>query len=80
MRRDRWEQADLDDLLDGATRSEFTLRFTLSHPQMHTTIVGTANPDHLAANVAAAAKGRCPPTSTTEAKTRLRRRRNERTV
>jgi aryl-alcohol dehydrogenase-like predicted oxidoreductase len=71
MRRDRWEQADLDDLLDGATRSEFTLRFTLSHPQMHTTIVGTANPDHLAANVAAAAKGALPSDVYAEAKKRL---------
>jgi aryl-alcohol dehydrogenase-like predicted oxidoreductase len=71
MRRDRWEQADLDDLLDGGTRSEFTLRFTLSHPQMHTTIVGTANPDHLAANVAAAAKGSLPDDVYAEAKKRL---------
>jgi aryl-alcohol dehydrogenase-like predicted oxidoreductase len=70
-RRDRWEQANLDDLLDGATRSEFTLRFTLSHPHMHTTIVGTANPDHLAANVAAAAKGALPADVYEEAKSRL---------
>ncbi len=70
-RRDRWEAADLDDLLDGATRSEFTLRFTLSHPEMHTTIVGTANPDHLAANVAAAAKGALPDDVYEEAKRRL---------
>ena len=71
MRRDRWEQADLDDLLDGASRSEFTLRFTLSHPHMHTTIVGTANPDHLAANVAAAARGALPDDVYAEAKSRL---------
>jgi aryl-alcohol dehydrogenase-like predicted oxidoreductase len=70
-RRDRWEAAELDDLLDGATRSEFTLRFTLSHPEMHTTIVGTANPDHLAANVAAAAKGALPSDVYEEAKRRL---------
>jgi len=70
-RRDRWEAADLDDLLDGASRSEFTLRFTLSHPDMHTTIVGTANPDHLAANVAAAAKGALPSDVYEEAKRRL---------
>jgi aryl-alcohol dehydrogenase-like predicted oxidoreductase len=36
------------------------LRFTISHPDMHTTIVGTANPDHLAANLAAAGKGPLP--------------------
>ena len=58
--RDGWESAKLDDLLDGATRTEFMLRFTITHPSMDTTIVGTANPDHLAANVAAAAKGPLP--------------------
>jgi aryl-alcohol dehydrogenase-like predicted oxidoreductase len=36
---------------------EFMLRFTISNPDMSTTIVGTANPAHLKANVAAAAKG-----------------------
>ena len=36
------------------------LRFTLTHPEMHTTIVGTSNLDHLAANVEAAAKGPLP--------------------
>jgi len=56
-RRDTWVNAELDDLLDGMSRMEFMLRFTLSHPDMHTTIVGTANPDHLADNVRAASKG-----------------------
>lgn len=59
-RRDRWSEANLDDVLDGMTRMEFMLRFTLTHPGLHTTIVGTANPEHLAANVAAAAKGSLP--------------------
>lgn len=60
-RRDRWEHAQLDDLLEDMTPMEFMLRFTLSHPDMHTTIVGTANLDHLADNVAAARKGPLPP-------------------
>ena len=40
---------------------EFMLRFTISHPDLHTTIVGTKSPEHLAANVAAATKGPLPP-------------------
>jgi aryl-alcohol dehydrogenase-like predicted oxidoreductase len=39
---------------------EFMLRFTLSHPDLSTTIVGTANIDHLHANVAEAEKGPLP--------------------
>ena len=53
---DRWasfEQANLDELLEaGESRTAFLLRFTLSHPHCHTTIVGTLNPDHLAQNCA----------------------------
>jgi aryl-alcohol dehydrogenase-like predicted oxidoreductase len=61
----------LSDLLDGASPTEFVLRFTLSHPDLHTTIVGTANPDHLAANLQAAYKGPLPPDVYAEAKRRL---------
>lgn len=60
QRRDRWDDAGLEELLEGMTRMEFMLRFTLSHPDMHTTIVGTANPDHLADNLNAAEKGALP--------------------
>jgi aryl-alcohol dehydrogenase-like predicted oxidoreductase len=70
-RRDRWEHADLDDLLDGMTPMEFMLRFTLSHPELHTTIVGTANRQHLANNVAVAQKGPLPPDVYETAKQRL---------
>ena len=59
-RRERFEQTELDDLLGDMSPMELMLRFTLSHPDLHTTIVGTKNPDHLAANVAAAAKGPLP--------------------
>ena len=61
-RKARWEEAEsrLDDVLDGMPRMEFLLRFTLSHPDMHTTIVGTSSLDHLAENVAARAQ-RTPP-------------------
>ncbi|HMC42038.1 MAG TPA: aldo/keto reductase [Acidimicrobiales bacterium] len=70
-RKDRFEQAGLDDLLDGMTRMEFMLRFTISHPDMHTTIVGTAKPAHLADNLAAATKGPLPGEVYEEAKRRL---------
>lgn len=59
-RRRLWQAAEVDDLLDGMTPMEFMLRFTLSHPDMATTIVGTATPAHLEANVAAASRGPLP--------------------
>ena len=70
-RRDRFDRAGLDDLLDGMSRMEFMLRFTITHPDLHTTIVGTANPAHLEANVEAASKGPLPPEVYEEAKRRL---------
>jgi aryl-alcohol dehydrogenase-like predicted oxidoreductase len=69
--KERWENAKLDDLLDGADRMEFTLRFTLSNPDLDTTIVGTRNPEHMKANLAAAAKGPLPDAVVAEAKRRL---------
>ncbi len=56
----RWDSSGIDGLLDGMSRHEFVLRFTLSHPAMSTTIVGTASPDHLRANLAIAEKGPLP--------------------
>ncbi|MFT7643108.1 MAG: aryl-alcohol dehydrogenase-like predicted oxidoreductase, partial [Pirellulaceae bacterium] len=45
---DVWSTAQLDELLPpGTRRAEFILRYTLSHPHCHTTIVGTCNYDHL---------------------------------
>jgi aryl-alcohol dehydrogenase-like predicted oxidoreductase len=72
-RLDRFEGAELDDLLDGMSRMEFMLRFTISHPAMDTTIVGTASPKHLADNIAAAAKGPLPADVYAAAKERLSR-------
>ena len=70
----RWQASGLEDLLDeaGLSRMEFVLRFTLSHPGLSSTIVGTANPAHLAANVTVAERGPLPPDLCTEAKKRLR--------
>jgi len=69
--KDRWEEAKLDELLDGMSRMEFMLRFTLSHPGLSTTIVGTKNPEHLRQNVSFAAKGPLPAAVVAEAKRRL---------
>jgi len=71
QRKEKWESADLTDLLDGQSTMEFMLRFTLSHPNMHTTIVGTSNPDHLAENLAWAGKGVLPEDLYEAAKNRL---------
>ena len=53
------------------TSVEFVLRFTFSHPHMHTTIVGTVNPAHLQANLVALEKGPLPSDVYVEAKRRL---------
>jgi aryl-alcohol dehydrogenase-like predicted oxidoreductase len=69
----RWTEASLDELVadSGLSPIEFTLRFTLSHPGLSTAIVGTANLDHLASNLAMAEKGPLPADVYAEAKSRL---------
>jgi aryl-alcohol dehydrogenase-like predicted oxidoreductase len=71
--RDGWETAHLDDLLDGESRMSFILRFTLSHPWVNTTIVGTTKPEHLLANIEATKRGPLPADVYAEAKRRLDR-------
>ena len=71
----RWEvfaKAGLDELrAEGESRTAFLLRFTLSHPHCHTTIVGTLRPEHLLENVEVACKGPLPSDVYEEAKKRL---------
>ena len=67
----RWAAANLDELAGEMGRMAFTLRFTLTHPGLSTTIVGTSNPAHLAANVAVAAAGPLPDDVYSEAIRRL---------
>jgi aryl-alcohol dehydrogenase-like predicted oxidoreductase len=73
--RDRWdtfEQAGLDELRAAEeSRTAFLLRYTLSHPYCHTTIVGTMNPAHLQENIRIAEKGSLPEDVYAEAKRRL---------
>lgn len=55
---DRWNRAKLDEVLpEGMPRAELILRYTLSHPDCHTTIVGTCNDHHLEENLNAAKAG-----------------------
>src|SRR3954451_1271619 len=67
----RWDDAKLDDLLNGMSRVEWTLRFTLSDPHLDTTIVGTKNLNHLRGNIETAMKGALPEDVVSEAKRRL---------
>jgi aryl-alcohol dehydrogenase-like predicted oxidoreductase len=67
----RWDLAGLDDLLGGMPPLEFVLRFTLSHPDLCSTIVGTSNASHLHGNLAIAAKGPLPDDVYEQVKKRL---------
>jgi aryl-alcohol dehydrogenase-like predicted oxidoreductase len=67
----RWEDSQLDDIRGGLSRLEFVLRFTLSHPGLSSTIVGTSNFGHLQSNLAIAEKGPLPEEIYTEAIRRL---------
>lgn len=58
---DIWTRAKLDEVLsEGMKRAELILRYTISHPHCHTTIVGTCSWEHLAENLTAAASGPLP--------------------
>ncbi len=58
---DVWAKAGLDEVLpEGMSRAELILRYTLSHPNCHTTIVGTCNAEHLAENFASSEAGPLP--------------------
>jgi aryl-alcohol dehydrogenase-like predicted oxidoreductase len=68
-----WETSGIAGLLSeaGMGNMEFVLRFTLSHPGLSTTIVGTSNPAHLASNMAFAERGPLPADLYEKAKKRL---------
>jgi len=67
----RWESSGISELLGGMPAMEFVLRFTLSHPSLSSTIVGTSSLDHLRTNLAVADKGPLPADIYEEAKRRL---------
>jgi len=55
-----WEQAGLQELCGDMAPAELILRYTITHPHCHTTIVGTRSIEHFRDNVAAMAKGSLP--------------------
>ena len=57
----------------GESRTAFMLRFTLAHPHVNTTIVGTQSLEHLEENVKAAQTGPLDESTYTEAKQRIER-------
>jgi len=68
----KFEEARLDELREpDESRTAFLLRFTLSHPDVNTVIVGTLYPEHLRENIAAAEQGPLPAQVYDEAKRRL---------
>ncbi len=71
QRQTLWERAELDEILKELSPMEFMLRFVLSNPDVHTTIVGTSKSKHLAGNVAVAAKGPLSDDVVSEAKRRI---------
>lgn len=68
---DTWKSSGMSDILDGMSPMEFMLRFTVSHPGVSSVLVGTANIDHLRANVEAISKGVLPVDIYSEAKKRF---------
>ena len=65
------QKVELRDLLHGMTAMEFVLRYTFTHPDLHTNIVGTINPNHLRHNVEVLRQGPLPADVYAEAKRRL---------
>ena len=67
-----FDKANLDELReDGESRTAFLLRFTLSHPDIHTIIVGTMSTEHLRQNLDTARRGPLAPDVYAEARRRL---------
>lgn len=68
----KFEAAGLDELrASGESRTGFMLRYTLTHPHVHTIIAGTLHPEHLKENIAAVSQGPLSAEVYAEAKKRL---------
>ena len=69
--RDIWQQARLDELLNGMSRIEFMIRYVLSNDNVDTAIVATTDVSHLVANIGYANKGPLAAATVEEAQRRL---------
>ncbi len=68
----KFDEAKIDELREeGESRTAFMLRFTLTHPQIDTIIVGTQQLEHLQGNTRTVLRGPLPPDVYLEAKRRL---------
>lgn len=70
---DAWAAGRMEEFLDGMPPMEFMLRFSLSHPGVSSVLSGTANIEHLEANIEAIGKGPLPPDFYSAALNRLPR-------
>jgi aryl-alcohol dehydrogenase-like predicted oxidoreductase len=68
-----WADTGLEELRGEDTEQGFLLRYAISTPGVTTIIAGTANPDHVRANAAAARRGPLPDDVYAEARRRLDR-------
>src|SRR5262249_49801651 len=66
-----WEHAKMNELLEGMSATEFLRPFTITDPDLHTTIDATLNPAHLHENIAAVLQGQLPTAVCHEAQHRL---------
>ncbi|RPI64570.1 MAG: aldo/keto reductase [Planctomycetaceae bacterium] len=57
---DLWQTAALEEFLEDIDPSELILRYTLTHPDIDTVIVGTSRPEHLHRNIQSAERGALP--------------------
>lgn len=67
-----WDTAKLDEVLPaGMKRAELVLRFSMSHPDIDTIIVGTCDESHLAENLASEESGPLPESLYSEIRARV---------
>ena len=71
-RWEKYDEAKLDDLRNhGESKTSFVLRYTLTHPNSDTNIVGTSNINHLMENIESIKRGPIPENIYTEVRRRL---------